>query len=134
MPPTAAPSAQSWQFAAEAEMTVFMVSEPWRHVPAFLKAHHAGSDAPDEARSITISCPDDCRMSWPSSNEPTSRLLAAVFELQAKVLLIAPASPAQADQRRLTPGAAAATPTVRARSRPHSSVTLFICLPPGPLH
>src|SRR5262245_62057391 len=116
MPPTAAPSAQSAQFTAVAEMTVFMVSEPWRQVPAFLKPHHAGSDAPAEARSTTISCPEDWRMSAPSWNEPTSRLFAAVFELQAKFLLIAPASPAQAFQRRLTPGAAAATPAVRARS------------------
>src|SRR5262245_48191391 len=98
-----------------------MLSDVGRHVPAFLKLHHAGSVAAPATRSITISCPDDCRMSWPSSNEPTSMLLPT-FALQAKFLFAKPASPMQLFQRRFTPWPACAVAAKRSDTKSESSV------------
>src|SRR5262245_4579787 len=98
-----------------------MLSDVGRHVPAFLKLHHAGSVAAPATRSITISCPDDCRMSWPSSNEPTSMLLPT-FALQAKFLFGKPASPMQLFQRRFTPWPACAVAAKRSDTKSESSV------------
>src|SRR5213078_510587 len=87
-----------------------------------------GSAAPAAPMSTTISVPETVARSAPSSNVPTSAF-EPLFELQANARLITPPSPIHALHRRPTPCAAAATDAVRARSRPHSRVTLFIvCL------
>src|SRR5262245_12252615 len=87
IPPAPRPPLQSAQLTAVPGGAVPMASEPVRQVPAFLNAHHAGSVALAEARSITISSPDVwSRPAAPSSNVPT-RVLAPALEAQAKFRL-----------------------------------------------
>src|SRR5689334_7470496 len=102
-----------------------MVSADERHVPAFLKAHQAGSGVLCEARSMTTSLPEVCRSPAAFvSNVPMS-VFVPLFELQANVRLIAPPSVKQLVQRSPTP-AAAATVALTARRSAHSRVTFFI--------
>src|SRR5215471_3512687 len=123
----ARPCAQSAQLAALMLGAAKSCSEPWRHVPALTKAQQAGSVGVADARSTTISSPDVAGRSVPRMNVPM-RTPAPVFEVQAKFLFSRPPSLKHSLHRMPTP-AADATEAVRARSRPHSRVTLFIvCL------
>src|SRR5689334_18110254 len=127
MPPADWAEAQSAQATAEPGIVKFIESADWRHVPAFLKPHHAGS-GPAVAMSMTTSLPDVAIMSSASTYEPT-RMFEPELVLQAKLRFVVPPSPKQFTHLMLQPGSAAATPAVRARSMPHSRVTFFIfCL------
>src|SRR6185503_19305304 len=125
IPPADAPCAQSMQFTAAAESTWFIVSDAVRHVPTFLNSHHAGSTALAVAMSITISVPTTPGRLAPSSNVPTSWLEPPLL-LQAKLRFCTPPSVEQLSQVSPTPGPAAATLAVTARSKPHSRVIFFI--------
>src|SRR5262245_42790794 len=104
MPPNDWPLAQSEQATAVGATTVFMESEAWRHVPAFLNAHHAGSVAADATRTMPISWPVAWSTSVLSWNEHTSTSLP-LFVSHANALFSRPPSPRQWSQRILTPGA-----------------------------
>src|SRR5262245_55020989 len=112
MPAPDRPCAQSWHTALLKSNVTLTASEPWRHVPGFLKSHHAGIVADVESRSRTNSLPETCARSAGSSNEQTSVLLAPLV-LQANALLPTRPSPAQTFQLRLIPGAARAEDATR---------------------
>src|SRR5690348_2199319 len=103
MPPAAWALLQSTQFTEVAGRIGLAWTAPTRQLPAAKNAHHAGSAAEAEPRSIVISSPVTPGVSEASSYDATS-WSAPVFVSHAKFRYCTPPSPKHWSQRRFTPG------------------------------
>src|SRR5262245_42568448 len=122
IPPAVSPAPHSGQSGAEAICTRLKPIAPWRHVPPFLNAHHAGSVAPAEASSRTISFPDTLARSTPSLKLPT-RTSVPVLTSHANDLFWTPPSRRHEFQRRPSPWADGAAWACEARASSAASST-----------